>query len=53
MGERPKYTCADYREEMRLIGLRRRLREEASLTEAEKKKLEAEIQRLEAEMGLD
>lgn len=53
MGEHPRYTCSDYREEMRLIGLRRRLREEAALTEAEKEKLRAEIRRLEAEMGLD
>jgi hypothetical protein len=53
VGERPKYTCTEYREEMRLIGLRRRLRDETSLTEAEKKKLQTEIQQLEAEMGLD
>jgi hypothetical protein len=50
---RGKYTCNDYREEMRLIGLRRRLREETTLTEAEKEKLRSEIRRLEAEMGLD
>lgn len=53
MGERPNYTCTDYREEMRLIGLRRRLREEASLTDAEREKLQTEIRRIEAEMGLD
>jgi hypothetical protein len=38
---------------MRLIGLRRRLREETALTEAEKEQLRSEIRQLEAEMGLD
>jgi hypothetical protein len=53
MAGSPRYTCAEYREEMRLIGLQRRLREDASLTEAEREKIRAEIRRLETEMGMD
>ena len=53
MAETPRYTCAEYREEMRLIGMRRRLREDATLTEAEREKILAEIRRLETEMGMD
>ena len=47
-----KYTCVDYRSEMILVGLRRRLQENG-LSEAEKEKIRAEIRALETEMGLD
>lgn len=53
MAGNQRYTCTDYREEMRLIGLRRRLREDTTLSEEEKETLRAEIRRLEAEMGMD
>jgi hypothetical protein len=43
--------CSDYRLEMILLGLRRRLHEE-TLTEDEKKKLLDEIQEVEAQMEI-
>jgi len=46
------YTCSDYRQEMRLLGLKRRL-EDPALTDDERRRLEAEIQALEREMGMD
>ncbi len=46
-----KYTCREYREEMTLAGLRRRLSDEA-LSEEEKEALRSEIERLEVEMGI-
>lgn len=49
---KPNYTCRDYREEMQLLALRRRL-EDRGISEGEKKKLLAEIRRLEARMKLD
>jgi hypothetical protein len=45
------YTCNDYRAEMRLLGLNRRLAE-AALTENERKQLISEIQALETEMDM-
>ncbi len=45
------YTCSDYRLEMILLGLTRRLTEE-SLSEEEKKQLLEEIHRIEIAMGL-
>jgi hypothetical protein len=51
-GVSKNYGCSDYREEMRLMGLKNRLEEE-SLSEAERKELEAEVARLEKAMGLD
>jgi hypothetical protein len=45
------YTCNDYRQEMRLIGMKRRLKEE-NLSEAEKQELEKEIEALEAVMEM-
>lgn len=45
------YTCNDYRAEMRLLGLNRRLAE-AALTENERKQLISEIQALETKMGM-
>ncbi len=46
------YTCTDYRTEMILLGLRRRLTA-ADLGEAERKALRAEIRQLETDMGLE
>lgn len=48
----PVYTCTEYREEMILLGLKRKL---SQLDTASKDRplLEAEIERLEKEMGLD
>ena len=43
--------CADYRLEMMLLGLRRRLNDE-SLTEDEKEKLLKEIRRIESQMEM-
>lgn len=48
---RPAYGCADYREEMRLMGLMRRMEQEG-LTETEKELLSAEIKALEEKMGI-
>ncbi len=52
MNKHPKPTCNDYRQEMMLLGLRRRLAEE-DLSDSEKKAIEAEIRRLEEIMQLD
>ena len=46
MSQAPEYTCNDYREEMRLLGLKKRLNQN-DLTPAEKRSLEAEISELE------
>lgn len=45
------YTCTDYRLEMILLGIRRRLHE-ADLPEDEKERLLKEIQKIEAEMQM-
>lgn len=45
------YTCSDYRQEMILAGLRRRLAD-PSLSEEEKASLLRQIRRLEEEMGM-
>jgi hypothetical protein len=45
------YTCSDYRLEMILLGIRRRLYEE-DLLEEEKEKLLKEIKKIEAEMEM-
>jgi len=47
-----KYTCADYRDEMRLLGLRRRL-EKQDLTEEERRRLLEEIVEIERRMAMD
>jgi len=52
MSSKKIYTCSDYREEMRLIGLRKRLGE-AQLSRDEKKRIEAEIAELEKALQLD
>jgi hypothetical protein len=45
------YTCSDYRLEMILLGLRRRLNEE-TLSESEKQRLRKEIRKIESEMQM-
>ncbi len=45
------YTCSDYRLEMMLLGLKRRLNEE-TLSESEKEKLLKEIRKIEDEMEM-
>ena len=45
------YTCNEYRAEMRLLGLNRRLAQK-SLPEEERQKLILEIRKLEREMGM-
>ena len=52
MNKDKKPTCNDYRQEMMLLGLRRRLAEE-DLSDSEKQAIEAEIQHLEEIMHLD
>jgi len=47
-----KYTCNDYREEMRLLGLKNRLNEK-NLSETEKQAIEAEITKLEKTLRMD
>jgi hypothetical protein len=47
-----RYTCREYREEMVLLGLRRRLAQE-DLSEEERRALRARLARLEAEMEMD
>lgn len=46
------YGCGDYRQEMVLNGLRRRLQQE-NLSDEDKEALRQEILRLEEDMGLD
>ena len=46
-----EYTCREYREEMQLLALRRRLND-PSLSDAEMKKILAEIKRLETKMNM-
>ena len=46
------YTCTDYRQEMMLLGLKKRL-QDPELTEEEKRGLEEEIRRLEKEINMD
>jgi len=52
MIQKEKYTCSDYREEMRLIGLKKRLNED-TLSPTEKQIIEAEINSLEKTLQLD
>ncbi|MBU0991265.1 MAG: hypothetical protein KJ737_02125 [Proteobacteria bacterium] len=48
---KPVYTCTEYREEMILLGLRRRL-QSGNLSEEQKRELIKEIKRLEKQMGM-
>ena len=52
MPQHSKYTCSDYREEMRLIGLKKRLNED-NLNRTEKQAIEAEIAKLEKILHLE
>jgi hypothetical protein len=53
MSENPKnYTCQDYRQEMVLVGLKKRLANQ-ELSEEERLSLLNSIESLEKEMGLD
>ena len=47
-----KYTCVDYREEMTILRLKRRLREE-NISEEEKRAIILEIKRLESLIQID
>jgi len=47
-----KYTCAEYRTEMILLGLKRRLQQEG-LNEAERKLILSQIRDLEQQMEMD
>ena len=47
-----EYTCADYRIEMILLGLRQRLQHE-NLSETERNEIIVQIKKLEAAMELD
>ncbi len=51
-GEFPPVTCADHRDRMRLLGLKRRLGAEG-LSEAEREALRGEIRRLEVALEMD
>ena len=51
MNQTGTYTCTDYRTEMILLGLQRRLAA-PDLRETERDALRAEIRKLEIEMGL-
>jgi hypothetical protein len=46
------YSCNDYREKMRLLGLKKRLNEN-NLSKAEKQTIEAEITKLERALQMD
>jgi len=52
MSDKPKYTCNEYREEMMLLGLKKRLNSR-NLKEEEKKGLLKEIEELEKKMGMN
>ena len=45
------YTCNEYREEMILVNLHKRLQQEG-LAEEDRQKIQKEIERLEEQMGL-
>ncbi len=47
-----QYTCSDYRDEMRLMALKRTLEKE-TLSAKETKELEREVKLLEEKMGMD
>jgi hypothetical protein len=47
-----QYTCTDYRMEMMLLGLKRRLAE-PGLDDREIQQLQEQIRKLEAEMGMN
>ena len=47
-----RYTCLDYRQEMTLLALQRRLND-PDLLEAERSSLRSEIRRIQTEMGME
>ena len=47
------YTCRDYREEMTLLGLKKRLESEDGLSKEERRIIVEEIRKLELEMHMD
>lgn len=49
---KPQYTCNEYREEMILLGLQRRLADK-TLTDKERRAILDEIRRVEQQMGID
>jgi hypothetical protein len=51
-GQASPYTCNDYRQEMILLAMRRKLQDD-SLAEDERRRLREEIARLEKRMGMD
>jgi hypothetical protein len=52
MSEHSPYTCQDFRLEMIILGLHRRLQDQ-SLSQEEREKILARIQELEEEAGMD
>ena len=51
-GQASPYTCNDYRQEMILLAMRRKL-QDGGLAENERRRLHEEIARLEKRMGMD
>ena len=51
MAKTNRYTCAEYREEMMLLGLKRRLHDK-DITEKEKQEICREIEKLETAMEI-
>ena len=51
MSENANYTCNDYRQEMILLALQRKLAEQ-DLSESEKAAIQEEIRRIEEQMGM-
>ena len=47
-----KYTCLEYRQEMILLGLKRRL-EDPGLPETEKIRLSEKVREMEQQLGMD
>ncbi len=47
-----KYNCHEYREEMTLLGLKKRLNT-PGLSAQERRQIDEEIRKLEAEMGME
>ena len=52
MTQHGRYTCQDFRVEMIILGLRRRL-QDPELSREEKAEMTDRLQRLEAEAGMD
>ena len=52
MEKNNKYTCAEYREEMMLLGLKKRLNDK-HISEAERWTITREIEKLEIDMDIN